>query len=234
MGRGFQEKAEGRVGPLGRLGVRLWVFNRGRTGVAGGLARRCLPILLFFCLFGCDQTAPPAGPPTAPPKTPTSSPAPSAGLQLRIRRVPTGDARPNVVKVIEELENTSPHPVLVREDSIDREIFVTGEWCVIGGRHELTRHAKSDGPPWPPGSSGVISGGPPEPETVNPEKKISAEPYTLAFHEGARYQLESVWTVSCGNRPKELVKRKFNATLEIEVPEGIYDAPPGIEWREIK
>ena len=154
---------------------------------------------------------------------------------MRIRRLPSGSAPANIVKIVEELENASPHSFLAERKSIDRELFLTGEWRTVGGRHELTSFATPERPLWLPGDfpDGVYAGssGPPNPDIINPGNRIADEPYTITFPKGGRYRLESEWGVLCGNTIGELRERKFRSSLEIEVPEGTFDAPAGLQLR---
>ena len=145
--------------------------------------------------------------------------------------------RPNFVKIIEELVNTSGCAIVIDEKSIDRKLFLIGQWRVIGGRHELTRNAKPEGPLWPPpdfpSETFWSHSGPfPTPGAVNPGERFGDAPYTIKFPEGGRYRLESEWGVLCGESRKELAMCKVRSSVEIEVPEGTFAAWPVINLRK--
>ena len=128
-----------------------------------------------------------------------------------------------------------PHPLLVEKKSRDHEFLVTGKWRVIDGRSELTRCATPETLTYLPADTGESvswhHGGSPNPQILNPGERIG-DSYTITSLEGGRYRLDSQWTVLCGNSPKELAECKIRSNLEIEVPEGAYDAPPGTTIRE--
>ncbi len=54
----------------------------------------------------------------------------------------------------------------------------------------------------------------------------------MTFFESGRYRLESEWTVLCGDSREKLAECRVRSSLEIEVPEGTYDAPAGVEVHE--
>lgn len=125
-----------------------------------------------------------------------------AGLRLRIRLVSKSGA--NRVEMVEDVQNTSDHPICFALRSWNRRIFQVASSCVIDGNQKWIYHPEPKDLSWGtdvdswqrivedfPESGAAYEGG----EVIEPSETTTYPPDSFSVLRAGLYHVESEWCV---------------------------------------